>query len=178
MEFLITPVHRGNPPIPVPQTPCASLERYDLGPWMSYPARNGFAAAEGYNTKSFDLTVHHRSQRINLIPVKDLEAFYQRWLYFGLIAEFVGINSTVDSDEGNETLERIYQALLVEDGGETCVRLDSACFQEFLAIGRANMPPELAARRARHKRLISCLAYAYPILTSLPRTSITLLNAQ
>lgn len=41
MEFMLLPVHRGDPPIPVPQTPYLCRERYDGGPWMTYPQRKG-----------------------------------------------------------------------------------------------------------------------------------------
>jgi hypothetical protein len=134
MEFLITPVHRGNLPIPIPRTPCASLERYELVPWMLYPAQKGLTASEGYKAEAFDLTEYHRSQRINPTPVNDLEAFFQRWLYFGLIAEFVGINSNIGSSAGtasNKTLDRIYKAVLVRMATELMLGLTALAYKNF-----------------------------------------------
>jgi hypothetical protein len=115
MEFALLPLHRGNPPIPVPRIPHISKERYDGGPWISYPSRNG-KPLSAWDGKTFDLLEYHRSQRVNPTPLEELEPFIQTWLYFGLLAEFLCVNvsqlgiasSLVDEQEFKEIVNHIY----------------------------------------------------------------------
>ena len=84
MEFHLLPIHRGNPPILVPDTPFVSRERYDGGPWLSYSARKG-KGAYALNGTPFDSISHQRAERRNSTPVDEQELFFQVWLYFGLL---------------------------------------------------------------------------------------------
>ena len=80
MEFLLLPTHRGDPPIPVPRTPYVCKERYDGGPWISYPERQGKSITAWNGTEVCDLfffldlnvsqTVSHYTAKATDLSVK------------------------------------------------------------------------------------------------------------
>jgi hypothetical protein len=90
MEFLLLPHYRVDPPAPIPKTPHVCQERYDGGPFLSYPARVGKAH---FGTAYLDRMTFNLTERAYPAPTADLEAFIQNWLFFGLIAEFLGATS-------------------------------------------------------------------------------------
>jgi hypothetical protein len=168
MEFHLLPIHRGNPPIPVPKTPYVASERYDGGPWLSYPARKG-KLENMLKDGSLDVIEYARSERVNPTPLNEIESFFQTWLYFGLIAEFTGANC--DDDAGidrseNDALNQLYKIVLVEDG--SFVRLDRQCLDEFLVAGRGKISKDVEVRKAHYNHLAECLSYAYSCATQFP----------
>ncbi|KAE8442357.1 hypothetical protein EG329_003428 [Mollisiaceae sp. DMI_Dod_QoI] len=169
MEFHILPVHRGDPPIQVPRTPYLCTERYDGGPWLSYPARKGKAAK--YKAGPFDYLDYARSERLDPTPIKEQESFFQTWLYFGLIAEFLGANCNDPANDptSNELVKRIYDETLVQDGDQTYVKLDVACLGKFLAMGRARLSPDPLVRRQHYEHVTNCLTYVHPLITTVPK---------
>lgn len=66
----------------------------------------------------------------------------------------------------NEVLDRLYSIVLGKDG--VFVRLDKECLDEFLALGRAKMSPNLETRKAHYDHLALCLSYAYSCAAHLP----------
>jgi hypothetical protein len=175
MEFHLLPAYRGDPPIPVPRTPYLSREKYDGGPWMSYPTRKGRPIPEWDGTK-LDHMAYYSAQWVNPRPTAEEESFLQTWLYFGLISEFTGANaSNSDGDSApldtgsKEILDQLYNAVLVEDGGRTYVKLDKECLDLFKEIGRSRMPTDPEARKNRFKHLILCLKYAHSVLYGAPK---------
>ncbi|KAF4631256.1 hypothetical protein G7Y89_g6870 [Cudoniella acicularis] len=166
MEFYLQPAH---PSVPIPKTPYLSTERYDGGPWITYPARKG-KLKDTLKDGAFDLLEYSRSERVHPTPLKEQESFFQTWLYFGLIAEFIGANntdeSTVDSSS-NEVLNRLYSLVLDKD--EKSIRLDMEILDKFLALGRASLPGDLEARKVYYNHLSLCLSYAQAVARNLPR---------
>lgn len=168
MEFHLLPVHRGDPPISVPRTPYIAKERYDGGPWLSYPARKG-KLTNMLKNGSLDIIEYARSERVNPTPLQETESFFQTWLYFGLIAEFTGANSANEhgaDGSSNEVLDRLYSIILDKD--ERFARLDKECLDEFLALARARTFPHLEARKAHYEHLTLCLSYAYSCAAHFP----------
>jgi hypothetical protein len=168
MEFHLLPVHRGNPPIPIPKTPYVASERYDGGPWLSYPSRKGMLR-DILKDGAFDALEYTRAERVNPTLLHKYESFFQTWLYFGLIGEFTGVNGTDVCVEGNpsESINHLYRMILVEDG--KFVKLDKECLDEFLALSREKMPKDLDARKAHYNHLALCLSYAFSCTMHTPR---------
>src|SRR5438034_8996554 len=96
MDHLILPAEPAYVPIKVP---CLCTEMYDRKGFSSYPERCGFTRAclrEGHFTEHS--------------PAKTA-AFLQSWLYFGLLAEFLGaevqfdLNDFLANDSPSDTKE-------------------------------------------------------------------------
>ncbi|CZR51503.1 uncharacterized protein PAC_01380 [Phialocephala subalpina] len=168
MEFHLLPVHRGDPPIQVPRTQYVCTGLYDGGPWLSYPARKG--KAEKFKDGTFDLMDYSRSERINPTPIKEQESFFQTWLYFGIIAEFMGVNSedSINDPTSAEVIRSIYSEILDPDGDQTYVKLDVACLEKLLVMGRIRLSSDPVVRRQHYEHVIRCLAYMHPIIISVP----------
>ena len=172
MEFVLLPFNRGSPPIPVPKTLYVCHQRYDGGPFLSYPMRVGKAEA---GTAFSDLANYHRSERVNPTPLRDKESFVQTWLYFGFISEFLYANAkdeTTGSPElegSQEIIDQIYGMIVVQDGDNSYVSLNDEKLNRLLSIARPRLPEGREARVKHYEHLLDCIAHAHPILTSLPR---------
>jgi hypothetical protein len=170
MEFVLLPHNRGNPPIPVPETPYVCHQRYDGGPFLSYPMRVGKAEA---GAAFFDLMDYQRAERVNPTPLRDKESFIQTWLYFGFISEFLCANSKDASPDSSaqegsqETIDKVYDMLLVPDGEAFKIELDEGGLNTFLEIARPKLPTDREARIKHYDHLLNCLAHAHPILSAL-----------
>ena len=70
--------------------PYVCQEKYDGGPFMTYPTRTGSVPdlnLVGLFPGQFPLS--HQTQLASL-PKRELESFYQTWLFFGLLYEILG----------------------------------------------------------------------------------------
>jgi hypothetical protein len=177
MEFLLLPHYRGNHPTPVPKTPYLCKERYDCGPFLSYPARVGRPHA---GTVYVDRQRYARIERINPTPILDQDSFIQTWLFFGLITEFIGANSEDAQDQSSsptkdnksqsskEIISQLYETLVVQEGGRSYVSLNADGLQSFLTMARPRFPQEPLARFQRLHHLEKCLRCAYAFWVTLP----------
>ena len=176
MDFLLLPIHRGETPTEVRTTPYRCLERYDLGPWLSYPDRKG-KSINSWNGMTFDQTEYLRSERVKDAPTssEELEPFLQEWAFFGLLAEFSGINSKASGDdsvvskESQTLLDEMYETMLIQDKeGKTIVTL---CW-DYLSSCREMMvqrlPKDPTAQKERYEHLHTCLTYAHSLLKNVP----------
>ena len=175
MEFALLPFHRGDPPIPIPKTPYISKERYDGGPWRSYPSRRS-QPLSGWDGETFDIQEYYRSQRVNPTPVAELESFAQTWLYFGLLSEFLCVDiselgvltSTVDKPESKAIVKSIYDATLLQVGDEQYVNLTSDCLNSFLQSTRPRLPKDREIIKKFYEHLNLCLSCTRSMLAVLP----------
>jgi hypothetical protein len=171
MEFHLLPIHRGDPPIPVPRTPFVSRERYDGGPWLSYSARKG-RAAHALDGTPFDSLSHQRAEHINPTPVDEQESFFQTWLYFGLIAEFTGVNAVDEAffdPDKRQGIDHIYNTILVSDSDQSYVKLDQETLGTLLVLGRAKLPPDLEGKKKYYCHLQLCLSYVHAMISMVPK---------
>jgi hypothetical protein len=88
MEILPLPL---NPTSKAEEVPYVSTERYDGGSFLGYPARHG--RPEMVTPSYPPGTDFNMREKANPTPIRELEAFYQTWLYFGLLCEFAEVNS-------------------------------------------------------------------------------------
>ena len=171
MEFILRP-HPQNPAIPVPKTPYLGQERYDGLPFLSYPVRKGKAGAGA----SFDLMEYLRHEAFHPTPTREQESFLQTWLYFGLIAEFLGANlqgahngSSVNGPDSKEIINSLYSRLVINDGDHSYVVLDRDGLKWFLNTTRSRFPTDFEGKKNHYDHLILCLTYAHRMLSMLPR---------
>lgn len=112
-----------DPTFTTPETPYLSSEEWDLGPFEKYLDRKyqhlGLRDAPQLPTDSalMKLTL----QRVfDSIPAAKLQSFLQTWLYFGLIAEFLGLNETTDGqryvplEQAREEIAALHRDMLQE----------------------------------------------------------------
>jgi hypothetical protein len=178
MEFALQPFHRAQSSI-VERTPYVCKERYDGSPWASYPARKGRVGLSLIDGVMFNPLEVEVSMRLNLISLEEQQNLIQNWLYFGLIAEFLGANSA-DSQDGSsplppnladskETLDMIYDKVLLQEGDKTYVRLDEDGLQSFRECVWSTMPQDVATEKARWHHLDRCLTHVQATFAVLPK---------
>ena len=172
MEFVLLPHDRGNPPIPVPKTRYVCHQRYDGGPFLSYPVRVGKAEA---GAASFDLMDYQRVERVNPTPLREKESFVQTWLYFGFICEFLCANTKGDSSgsstpEGSqEIIDQIYNMMVVPDGDNFNIELHDVGLNKLLDLARPRIPTDKEARIRHYEHLLTCIGHAHYIFSALPK---------
>jgi len=176
MDFLFYPAHRGDPPLKVPTTPYVCTERYDLGPWMNYPERKGKPITTWNGTSSRRIE-DLRPERVKdkPTPSKELEPFLQVWLFFGLLAEFSGINLKVPGEDSLVTkdsqiiLDHMYDVTVVQgQDGKKSVVLDWGYLNSRREMMLLRLPGDPAALREHYEHLQACLMCANSILKDVP----------
>jgi len=176
MDFLLLPSHRGEPPMEVPTTPYVCVERYDLGPWLSYPDRKG-RPISAWNGMDFDQAEYIRSERVKdtATSSEELEQFIQSWAFFGLLAEFIGINLK-GSEEDNlipknsqVILDHMYETTVVQrEYGKKIIVMDWDYLESSCEMMILILPKDPAAQKERYAHLSTCLSYAYSMLLNVP----------
>lgn len=116
MEILFTPKDPNSPLEDVPFI-CGDL-RYDLGPFLTYPIRTGRP-----QLIKPSLQLGRLLSEITHIPDQEpsetLEPHLQTWLFFGLLSEFIGINT---SDPAEHPLAAaLYDKFVTARNGKKCV---------------------------------------------------------
>lgn len=138
---------------------------------MSYPTRIG-QPITAWNGSSFDFAEYsYETTNVNPLNIKKHESFLQTWLYFGLLAEFLGINESVEGDEtgSKDQLDQLYESILLRKDGNTYVALELETLESWLDIVRSRSSPDPEIRKNRYQHLILCLTYTHPVLTSVPK---------
>jgi hypothetical protein len=76
----------------LPSIPLVAEQRWDGGPFLEYPQRRGFQAMyDGAGgTTEYPWEISPAAQQLS---TKELEVFFQEWLFFGLITEALDGNS-------------------------------------------------------------------------------------
>ena len=142
----------------------------DGGPWLSYSARKG-KAAHALDGTPFDFLSHQRAERTNPMPVDEQESFFQTLLYFGLIAEFTGVNAVDEASfdpDKRQGIDHIYNTILALDGDQSYVKLDQKTLGTLLILGRAKLPPDTEEKKY-HSRLQLCLSYIHAMISTVPK---------
>jgi len=154
MESLLLPHYRND--LEIPQTLYVCKKRYDGGPFLSYPERVGKAHFGSVHPDSMPF---RHTERANPTPVPDMEDFIQTWLFFGLIAEFLGGTAELpvspvetESQPPNTILDHLY-TLVVEKHDKPYVVLTKDGLQKFLELARPRFPGDHESRVARFNLL-------------------------
>lgn len=169
MEFLLRPNHLARP---LTRVPYVCRERYDGLDWVSFPARVGIQVPASTPWSSLN-----PDQRYNLIQGHlsiDRTDFIQTYLFFGIISEFLGGNSTQPDPlsiahtadaASSKSLRLLYDNTVLEDAEGLFVSTSKLI--PMLDGVRKNLPPEISARQEKYRHLASCLQQAWHILSIL-----------
>jgi hypothetical protein len=103
MNVLILPK---NPTSTITRVPYISSERYDGGPFLTYPQRKG-KECNVYG----QLEISPQGSQ-GTVPTNELGSFVQTWLYFGLLFEFI---EGIEQLANDNVLEWIYDNFLAKD---------------------------------------------------------------
>lgn len=109
-----------DPAFPTPDTPYLVIEEWDLGLFLTYLDRK-YQDLDLEKLPSFPNYLPVLSvpvqRTFDALPATKLQPFLQTWLYFGLIAEFLGLNETPDGkrlvslEQAQEDMHYLHQSL-------------------------------------------------------------------
>ena len=160
------------PALPVQQVPYICNSYYDGKEWFSYPARAGKSKMNEDPNDNYPVP-YQFAERTHPTNTSEQEDFFQTWLFFGLISEALGGNTseaettTVESNvsAGVETapnliIRSIYEEFVVLKGPKAYIT--TATFmskvQESWTLSPTNDQENIIKRC---KRLRLCLNYAW-----------------
>lgn len=154
--------------------PYRGKERYDGLPWQGYATRKGL-------TSSNQSWAYIQHELWHPTPKLEKEAFLQTWLFFGLLSEFIGVDTDVFlgnltlNDQPNVAspptsslvLDFIYDTFVTEDENVEYVSTSFDGLRKAVEKASGNMPQDLATQTLRYKGFITCLEETNRILTTL-----------
>ncbi|UNI16315.1 hypothetical protein JDV02_002756 [Purpureocillium takamizusanense] len=115
-----------DPAAPTPACPYVCVEHWDGGPFRSYAVRKsraGLVPVSLRDTPGAEVATDVLySENLYPTPQAELEPFLQTWLFFGLVAEVLGLNETasgtrlVDEETARTEIAELYDVVLVRDG--------------------------------------------------------------
>jgi hypothetical protein len=135
-----------DPPSTISRVPYLSSERYDGGPFLTYPQRKG---------REYDIYGRLTA------PAGELGLFLQPWFYFGLLFEFT---EGIEQQDNDNVLQWIYDNFLTKDGDETY--LDSLLIvPPVLNLWHRKLQyQEINACKRRCNHLLECLVLTFRTL--------------
>jgi hypothetical protein len=166
MDLLIEPV---DPAFPTAKAPYVCTKRWDGGPFLSYAHRER-------KTHIVPALVRFTSDHWPETPrdtpyseYKELEAFYQTWLFFGLIAEFFGLNERCDGgmrhiepSQAAAEMAAFYDECIVEEDGRKYITGAKVLSSFPLLQKRIQQARPTLLQSTSHLR--DCLAVTYQLL--------------
>ncbi|AEO64793.1 uncharacterized protein THITE_2086288 [Thermothielavioides terrestris NRRL 8126] len=123
MDLLVVP---SSPTLPVRKAPYVCTEHWDGGKYLDYAARKGRMSTvspslRGFVTAGATQTDAEYLEPIHPTPQAQQQSFFQTWFFFGLLAEFLGLNEAddgtrqIDEELAKEEIESLYQDFVVVD---------------------------------------------------------------
>lgn len=123
MDLLAVPL---SPTIPVSKAPYVCTEHWDGGKYLDYAARKGrmstlHPSLRRFVASSTTQTGDDYLEPIHPTPQAEQQAFFQTWFFFGLLAEFLGLNEAddgtrqIDENHAEEEIGSIYEKFVVAD---------------------------------------------------------------
>jgi hypothetical protein len=139
---------------PVTRVPYVGTRRYDGGLFLDYPrrlfGRSNLASTPGDTDFEF-------SGLDNTVPVEEQVPFFQTWLFFGLVCEFLGSFDASGVAPG-DIVESVYDTVVEEQGGLKYVTTRSLFADKLFQawdLYKHNSTPE--QRLATFRHLFRCL---------------------
>ena len=167
MEELLLPL---KPTSPSAKVPYVAQERYDGLPFLGYAKRRGKLNIDPPSA-DFTYVPMHNHQKLHPPPHEEQEAFFQTWLFFGLLSEFFQGNaaeeSQTTSDTPNEALDYLYTNFIYEEDGKKYVT--TARFLPIIDALIATPDREIEDVeniKSRLNHMGYCLRYASSLLLS------------
>lgn len=158
------------PSLPAERTLYVCRERYDGGPFLTYAHRKG-------KTRSLPPQLRDESvadpylEVLHPSPQEEQQRFYQTWLFFGLLAEFLSLNkqndgtNLIESSIAKKELSELYVDYLFLENGNNYIQASKILKCQPLIVSRireARVPA-----RDRLSYLTECLRFAHIMLNSI-----------
>jgi hypothetical protein len=174
MELLLVPE---SPAFPVSKTPFVEWDRWDCGPFLSFATRKELLHRVPLHLRHPDPALHiPYTESAHPSPVRDAVGFYIAWLYFGLIAEFLGLNEGpgrsdlgISEEEALGRLVELYDDIVISDASDGGPSLDGFKVYRHLEPqikALASAPEDHCLDRYSH--LLECLDFTSHLLNSNP----------
>lgn len=144
-----------DPTFATPDTPYLSAEDWDLGPFRTYLSRNyrDLGLTEDLQLPTGAPVSLYRLQRVfTTIPTDKLRPFAQTWLFFGLLAEFLGLNELEDGtrlislEQAREEMAVLYRECSKESENGKLLTGVSVLTKTEIFVERMRLGGELAPR--------------------------------
>jgi hypothetical protein len=167
MEVLLAP---DDPAWEPEKVPYRGTQRWDGGEFATYPSRMGKAKFTKLRLRGqtglLDSTEPYIDTRANAphhsALVGELEDFLQTWLYFGLLAEFLGLNSATYCGHGSEAVETLYGNCLQYH--QDLPFINGHGVRVLVAFIQLRVAEISTIDHPRWERLDSCLQLSFDIL--------------
>jgi hypothetical protein len=125
MDLLLLPA---DPAIAVSRASYLGVERWDGGHYLTYPAREGRMGLVPHNLRKVHsgLICNDPYSELHIpTPKQEREQFFQTWFFFGLAAEFLGLNEQedrrhlIDTTTAQKELSELYKGCICEENGQS-----------------------------------------------------------
>ncbi|KAK0610757.1 hypothetical protein B0T14DRAFT_557920 [Immersiella caudata] len=155
----------------VAKTPylCDSDDRWDGGPFVTYPQRGGFLHMVPLSLRQYDLETPY-TELIHPSELQFRQKIFIRWLFIGLVSEFLSSNEQEDPErppdnpEAGELRASIYEHCVKTDGdGQTFLTGEIITNVIGAVVGLTNLSKDV---QGRLNYLSQCLRVASGMLTS------------
>lgn len=162
------------------KAPYVCEERYDGGPFLTYAHRKDKTGTlqPGMENKSPSTGLGLRipspvayQEMLHPRPQEEQEQFYQTWFFFGLLAEFLSLNTQedgtylIDSSVAQIELEGLYTDYVFTENEKVYVRALKIMGCAPLIVGRIGQGK--VSVRARLSHLSECLRFTCVMLNSI-----------
>lgn len=171
MDLLCEP---GSPATPPRKTPYVCNEYWDGGPFYTYPVRKGKVRMVPLRLRhllGIDVSDEPYLEILYPTPKEEIQPFLQTWLWFGLLAEMLGLNEISPSDRivedslATEEIRKLH---------ETCVSAADEDGHRYISASAVLGAVQTIAERMKlvpHKRerliyMRDCLQYASMMVLS------------
>ncbi|PNP50070.1 hypothetical protein THARTR1_09202 [Trichoderma harzianum] len=172
MDLLCEP---SSPATPPRKTPYVCTEAWDGGPFLTYPVRKGMARVVPPRLR------HHLGAKasnepylevIHPTPKEEIQPILQTWLWFGLLAEMLGLNETlpghriIEDDLATEEIRKLYEVCVsaAEEDGKRYISAKSVLESSQIIAERMKLVPD---RRERFTYMRDCLQFASLMMLSI-----------
>ncbi|PNY23089.1 Uncharacterized protein TCAP_06963 [Tolypocladium capitatum] len=168
MDLLCVP---DEPSAPTERCPYVCAEGWDGGVYRMYPQRTGLSRLVPRALRDMSEVPAPADQPflegLYPTPLEELQPFLQTWFFFGLAAEFLGLNEVapgvrlMDRADAAREMALLYDECVLEDGGARYLTAAAVLGKSKLILERVRMAPD---RIQRLVYLRDCLYYSVVML--------------
>lgn len=176
MDLLCEP---GSPATPPRKTPYVCHEDWDGGPFYTYPIRKGKVRVVPPRLRSFlgiDVSAEPYLETLYPTQKEEIQPFLQTWLWFGLLAEMLGLNEispgvrNVEDSLAAEEIRKLHENCTSttavngnDDGGDRYISASVVLNVAPIIAERIQLVPD---KRERLTYMRDCLQFASLMMLS------------
>ncbi|POR38277.1 Uncharacterized protein TPAR_01537 [Tolypocladium paradoxum] len=168
MDLLCVPEE---PSAPTERCPYVCAEEWDGGVYRMYPQRKGLSRLVPEGLRLIPEVPIPADQPflegLYPTPLEELQPFLQTWLFFGLVAEFLGLNEVapgirlIDESDAAREIALLYKECVLEEEGIQYLTGAAVLEKSKLILERTKLAPD---RVQRLVYLRDCLYYSVVML--------------